>query len=167
MGKVDIDAKQGRIKVWNNGKGLPIQIHKEHKVHVPELVFGHLLTSDNYDDSERKVTGGRNGFGAKLTNIFSKRFIVETMDKGKRYKQEWGLNMSKKGKPSISRNSGPPCTCIEFWPDLPKFGMTELDLDTCALMQRRVYDLSGTSGERCAVSLDGKKLPIKTFEDYC
>ena len=61
--QVDIDTKQMRIKVRNNGRGLPIQIHKDHKVYVPELVFGHLLTSDNYDDSEKKVTGGRNGFG--------------------------------------------------------------------------------------------------------
>ena len=58
---------------------------------MPELVFGHLLTSDNYDDSERKVVGGRNGYGAKLTNIFSNRFTVETADceRKKRYKQTW------------------------------------------------------------------------------
>merc|ERR1719262_214225 len=85
--KVEIDPKQKRIKVSNNGKGLPIQIHKQHKVYVPELVFGHLLTSDNYDDSEKKVTGGRNGFGAKLTNIFSTRIIVETANRGKLYHQ--------------------------------------------------------------------------------
>jgi DNA topoisomerase-2 len=100
---VEIDKKQGRIKVWNNGKGLPIQIHKEHKVFVPELVFGHLLTSDNYDDTEKKVTGGRNGFGAKLTNIFSTRFTVETANRGKRYKQKWTSNMSRKEKPEIKK----------------------------------------------------------------
>jgi hypothetical protein len=46
-------------------------MHKEEKVYVPELIFGHLLTSSNYDDNEKKVTGGRNGYGAKLANIFS------------------------------------------------------------------------------------------------
>merc|ERR1719281_1454041 len=88
--KVEINQDQGFIKVWNNGKGLPIQMHKEHKIWVPELVFGHLLTSDNYDDQEKKVTGGRNGYGAKLTNIFSKKFIIETADRsrGLKYKQE-------------------------------------------------------------------------------
>merc|ERR1719386_271179 len=102
--KVEIDSKQKRIKVWNNGKGLPIQIHKEHKVFVPELVFGHLLTSDNYDDTEKKVTGGRNGFGAKLTNIFSKKFIVETADSSvkKLFRQEWRNNMSEKDDEVIS-----------------------------------------------------------------
>ena len=48
---------------------------------MPELIFGHLLTGSNYDDDEKKVTGGRNRFGAKLTNIFSKNFEVETANK--------------------------------------------------------------------------------------
>jgi len=133
--KVEIDTKQGRIKVTNNGKGLPIQIHKEHKVFVPELVFGHLLTSDNYDDSEKKVTGGRNGYGAKLTNIFSSKFIVETAGKGKKYQQQWTSNMSRKGKPEIkSGYSGEPYTSVEFWPDFEKFGMKGLEDDTVAFM---------------------------------
>ena len=55
-------------------------MHAKEKVYVPELVFGHLLTSSNYDDSIKKVTGGRNGFGAKLTNIFSKKFTITTAD---------------------------------------------------------------------------------------
>merc|ERR1719487_3011538 len=140
---VEIDAKQKRIKVWNNGRGLPIQVHKEHKVYVPELVFGHLLTSDNYDDSEKKVTGGRNGFGAKLTNIFSSRFIVTTCDKGKKYEQQWTSNMSRKTKPAIKKNTGDGFTTIEFWPDLEKFGMKDLEEDVVALMRKRVYDLAG------------------------
>lgn len=165
--KVEIDVKHARIKVWNNGKGLPIQVHKKHKVYVPELVFGHLLTSDNYDDTEKKVTGGRNGFGAKLTNIFSTRFTVETAGKGKLYRQQWTSNMGRKGKPEIKRHSGEEFTAVEFWPDLAKFGMKELEADTVALMRRRVYDIVGTSGSRCDVYLDGKKIPVKAFEDYC
>ena len=82
--KVTIDQKQNRISVWNNGKGIPIEMHKDHGCYVPELVFGHLLTSSNYDDKQKKVTGGRNGYGAKLTNIFSKRYTVETQDSKKK-----------------------------------------------------------------------------------
>mmetsp|Transcript_86709 Transcript_86709/g.135717 ORF Transcript_86709/g.135717 Transcript_86709/m.135717 type:complete len:1216 (-) Transcript_86709:139-3786(-) len=165
--KVEIDTKQGRIKVYNNGKGLPIQIHKTHKVFVPELVFGHLLTSDNYDDNEKKVTGGRNGFGAKLTNIFSTKFVVETAGKGKKYHQQWNSNMSRKSKPEIKSYSGEPYTMVEFWPDFEKFGMKNLEADTVALMRKRAFDCAGTSVERCSVFLDGKKLPIKNFKDYC
>jgi len=59
---------------------VPVVVHKKEKIYVPELIFGHLLTSSNYNDSIKKVTGGRNGFGAKLTNIFSKKFEIECAD---------------------------------------------------------------------------------------
>lgn len=78
--RVDIDAEKNEISVWNNGQGIPVVIHKEYNIYVPEMIFGHLLTSSNYDDTQKKVTGGRNGYGAKLTNIFSNRFTVETAD---------------------------------------------------------------------------------------
>ena len=78
--KVNIDQEKGTIKVWNNGQTIPVVMHKNYNVYVPELVFGHLLTSSNYDDSIKKVVGGRNGFGAKLTNIFSKKFEIECGD---------------------------------------------------------------------------------------
>jgi hypothetical protein len=60
--------------------GIPVQIHETEKVYVPELVMGYLLTGSNFDDKKAKVTGGRNGFGAKLTNIFSTSFEIETAD---------------------------------------------------------------------------------------
>lgn len=79
-------------------------MHKTHGCYVPELVFGHLLTSSNYNDSEKKTTGGRNGFGAKLTNIYSKKFIVETADSNKQklYKQVFENNLSKINEPKIT-----------------------------------------------------------------
>lgn len=65
--QVTVDAENGSISVWNDGKGIPIQMHKEHHVYVPELIFGNLLTGSNFDDDQKKTTGGRNGFGAKVT----------------------------------------------------------------------------------------------------
>lgn len=75
------------ISVWNNGKGIPIEMHKVEKMYVSSMIFGHLLTSSNYNDDEKKVVGGRNGFGAKLCNIFSTKFTVETATEGKKFKQ--------------------------------------------------------------------------------
>ena len=76
--RADIDQEAGCVRVYNDGNGIPVEMHKEEGVYVPELIFGHLLTSSNYDDNEKKVTGGRNGYGAKLANIFSKEFVIET-----------------------------------------------------------------------------------------
>ena len=73
--KVDIDTESMEIKVLNNGAGVPVEIHKKEGIYVPELIFGNLLTSSNYNDKEKKVTGGRNGYGAKLANIFSTKRV--------------------------------------------------------------------------------------------
>jgi DNA topoisomerase II len=87
--RVDIDVKGCCISVYNNADEIPIEVHQEEGVYVPEMIFGHLLTSSNYDDNVQKTTGGRNGYGAKLTNIFSAEFIIETADgrRQKKYKQ--------------------------------------------------------------------------------
>ena len=82
--KVTIDQENNRISVKNNGKGIPVENHKEYDMYVHELIFGYLLTSLNCNDEEKKVTVGRNGFGAKMTYIFSKLFMVETADSSKK-----------------------------------------------------------------------------------
>ena len=93
--EVTINKEEGYVSILNDGDGIPVEKHKEHDVYVPHLIFGHLLTSSNYDDEEEKVTGGRNGYGAKLTNVFSKKFILETVSHGKRFKMKWTNNMLK------------------------------------------------------------------------
>uniref|UniRef100_A0A665VP53 DNA topoisomerase 2 n=1 Tax=Echeneis naucrates TaxID=173247 RepID=A0A665VP53_ECHNA len=165
--KVNIDVENNTISVWNNGKGIPVVEHKVEKVFVPALIFGQLLTSSNYDDDEKKVTGGRNGYGAKLCNIFSIKFTVETACKEskKAFKQTWYDNMGRASDATIKSFDGEEYTCITFKPDLPKFKMSILDKDTVALMTRRAYDIAGsTKGVR--VFFNGKKLPITGFRSY-
>lgn len=112
--KVVIDRDAHSIEVTNDGRGIPVEMHATEGVWIPELIFGTLLTSSNYDDDEAKVTGGRNGYGAKLANIYSKKFVVETVDgkAGKKYKQAFTDNMGKKGKPTISDVSGKDYTKV-------------------------------------------------------
>lgn len=165
--KITIDREKGEISVWNNGRGIPVEIHETEKVMIPEMIFGQLLTSSNYDDEELKVTGGRNGFGAKLTNIFSTEFTIETADSHthKKYKQTWKNNMSSMGKASITANKDNDYTKVTFTPDFPKFGMERIDDDFEALLKRRVYDLAGTL-RGVKVWLNGGKLKINTFKKY-
>ena len=97
-----------------------------------------------------QVTGGRNGYGAKLANIFSTEFVVETCDgrRQRRYRQVFSDNMGSKSEPRITAcKSSDNWTCIAFSPDLAKFGMEMLEQDTVALMRKRVYDLAGVLGK--------------------
>ncbi|KAE8670742.1 DNA topoisomerase 2 [Hibiscus syriacus] len=167
--KVVIDAEQNLISVYNNGDGVPVEIHQEEKVYVPELIFGHLLTSSNYDDNVKKTTGGRNGYGAKLTNIFSTEFVIETADgkRKKKYKQVFRNNMGSKTEPFITKcKEGENWTKVTFKPDLAKFNMTHLEEDVVALMRKRVFDLAGCLGKTVKVELNGKRIPVKSFLDY-
>uniref|UniRef100_A0A8C9LDZ3 DNA topoisomerase 2 n=1 Tax=Pavo cristatus TaxID=9049 RepID=A0A8C9LDZ3_PAVCR len=165
--KVTIDPENNTISVWNNGKGIPVVEHKVEKVYVPALIFGQLLTSSNYDDDEKKVTGGRNGYGAKLCNIFSTKFTVETAcrEYKKLFKQTWTDNMGKAGEMKLKHFDGEDYTCVTFQPDLSKFKMTTLDKDIVALMSRRAYDIAGSTKD-VKVFLNGKRLPVKGFRSY-
>lgn len=165
--KIEISQETNTISVWNNGQGIPVVMHQDEKMYVPTMIFGHLLTSSNYNDEEEKVTGGRNGYGAKLCNIFSTKFTVETATKQYKrcFKQTWGSNMTKASDPKIKDFSGEDFTKVTFSPDLEKFKMEKLDDDIVALMSRRAYDVAAST-RGVSVFLNGKKLPIKTFKDY-
>ena len=169
--RINIDQAKGVIKVWNNGKSVPVVMHKKEQIYLPEMLFGHLLTSSNYDDSIKKVTGGRNGYGAKLANIFSKNFRIECADSknGKLYKQKFANNMSTIHEAEITKlpSGASDYTQIVFEPDLKKFGMKAFDDNIYSLLKKRVYDLAGCSPSSVAVHLNGKKLTaIKNFQDY-
>ena len=166
--KVTIDLEQNTISVYNNGRGIPIEIHSKEKIYIPEMIFGHLLASSNYDDEEKRLTGGRNGYGAKLANIYSHEFTVETADKNTRqkYKQTWTDNMGNCGKAKITKNStNEEWTRITFRPDLERFGMDKIDEDITGLLHKRVYDMAGTVKD-VKVFLNGEQLKIKNFKQY-
>ncbi|KIJ08620.1 hypothetical protein PAXINDRAFT_88607 [Paxillus involutus ATCC 200175] len=166
--KVNIDVEEGTISVYNNGRGIPIEMHSKEKMYIPELIFGHLLSSSNYDDDEKKLTGGRNGYGAKLANIYSHEFTIDTADKnsGQKYKQTWKNNMSNCGQAKITKNSkGEEYTRVTFKPDLKRFGMETIDDDTVSLLKKRVYDMAGTVKD-VKVYLNDERLKIKNFKQY-
>ncbi|RLN88398.1 hypothetical protein BBJ28_00004299 [Nothophytophthora sp. Chile5] len=158
------------ISIHNDGKGIPVKFHKTENVYVPELVLGHLLTGSNFDDSTARLTGGRHGYGAKLTNIFSKEFVVETGDTavGLRYKQSWHNNMRDRGEPEITEFVGEEAkdfTRVSFSPDLDKFEMEKLTAGMVRVLKKRVFDVAGCLSD-VEVKLNGKKVPISGFESY-
>uniref|UniRef100_A0AAF5PQF5 DNA topoisomerase 2 n=1 Tax=Wuchereria bancrofti TaxID=6293 RepID=A0AAF5PQF5_WUCBA len=166
---VNIDKERNTISIWNNGRGIPVEIHPTEGIYVPTMIFGTLFTSSNYDDSELKIVGGRNGFGAKLCNIFCTEFSVETCTKqsGLRFFQCWRNNMNDVDDPIISDAStnASDYTCVTFKPDLSKFKLSTLDEDTIQVMIRRIVDIAGTL-DGVNVFLNGTKIEVSGFEDY-
>jgi len=168
--KVSISKEDNTISVYNNGVGIDVVEHKDHKVYVPSLIFGELLTSTNYDDTKMRTTGGRNGYGAKLANIYSTFFSVETVDGNRKLKfyQEFKNNMSEKGQPKITAlkaDKPKTFTQITFKPDLIRFGLTQLTDSIISLFEKRVYDLAGVY-PKITVYLNEKKISFGNFKKY-
>ena len=159
------------ISVENNGVGIVNETHPDAGVLVPEMIFGILLTSSNYNDAQERTTGGQNGYGAKLTNIFSKRFIVENTHFANRtsFRKEWRNNMKDSDPATLFPTAESGKTRIYFEPDFAKFGVTCFSEDMLAVLTRRVYDIAGTSGVTVYLSQSNvpKPIPIRNFADYC
>ena len=166
--KVQPSEKDIKITVENDGEGIPVAEHAEYKVWVPELIFGHLLTSGNYNKEEEKIVGGKNGYGAKLANIFSKEFTVETRDThtGLKYGQTWTNHMSTCSKPSVTKDKAQKgFVRISFTPDLARF--TGLDLnDMMKVLHTRAIELAALAGKEVKVSWNGEVIATNTFEKF-
>ena len=108
------------------------------------VIIGELLTSKNYN-KKGKTTGGKNGFGAKLVNLFSSWFKVETVDhiRGLKYVQEFRNNMNIKNSPKITSVKSKPYTKISWIVDFNLFNIDDYNESMVNMMIRRIYDIAG------------------------
>lgn len=158
----------GTIIMLNDGNGIDVAEHPEHKIWIPELIFGHLRTSTNYDKTEKKIVGGKNGFGFKLVLIWSTYGSVETVDhiRGLKYTQEFKNNLDEICKPSITKCKTKPYTKITFKPDYTRLGLSGLSPDTISLLRKRVYDIAAVTDKSLKVKYNSTPVPIKNFQQY-
>jgi len=166
---IDISIEEdGTIIMLNDGNGIDVAEHPEHKIWIPELIFGHLRTSTNYDKSEKKIVGGKNGFGFKLVLIWSTYGSIETIDhiRGLKYSQEFKNNLDEICKPSIIKCKNKPYTKITFKPDYARLGIAGLTPDIIALLRKRVYDVAAVTDKNLKVRYNSNLVPIKNFQQY-
>jgi DNA topoisomerase-2 len=166
--KVKIDKESGVIEVFNDGDGIDIIEHPEEKVYIPEMIFGHMLSSTNYDDSEERVIGGQNGIGAKACNVFSKWFEIETIDNTRqlKYIQKFENNMSIINKPKITKYTKKPYTIIRFLPDYNSFKLQGLTENMYKIMEKRIYDMCAITSKDINIYFNDTKIDCKSFEKY-
>ena len=165
--KITLEKETGRITVWNDGPGIEVKFHKDFKKYVPEMIFGHLRTSSNYEETG-KIVGGKNGFGAKLTNIFSKEFTIETVDSDEKkfYRQTFTNNMRDKSEPEIKPSKSSSYTSVSFIPDYPRFGFKNITNELIGLFSKRVYDIAACTAKSVKVFLNDEEVKITKFTDY-
>ena len=161
-------SEDGTITMSNDGNGIDVIEHPEHKLWIPEMIFAHLRTSTNYNKQEKKIVGGKNGFGVKLVFIWSSWGKIETVDhtRGLKYIQEFSDNLNVIHKPKITKSSVKPYTTITFKPDYKRLGIDSLSPDMISLFKRRVYDIAAITSKKIKVKYNDVLVPVKNFQNY-
>ena len=167
---VSISTTDGIITMTNDGNGIDVEKHPEHNIWIPELIFGHLRTSTNYDKSQKKIVGGKNGFGFKLVLIWSTWGKIETVDhkRGLKYVQEFENNLDIIKPPTITKcTTKKPYTKVSFKPDYKRLNIPAgLSSDMLSLFKRRVYDIAAITDKTIKVKYNGETIPVKHFQQY-
>jgi DNA topoisomerase-2 len=175
---IKVDITEDSLRVWNDGRNISTATHPTEGIPIPELIFGHLLTSSNYNDAEEdRKTSGRNGLGCKLTVLFSKEFKLTIFNKEEKtlYTQTWSDNMKTRSVPEISKKNLPKTaeegkngfTCVEWKPDFSRFGMTRLDETHIQLLKKYVIDAAMTvSFHKVKVILNGTEIAMPSVKEY-
>lgn len=173
---IKVTLTDDSVEVSNDGAPVHLYKSQEYDMVSASMIFGQFLSGNNYDDQKRRTTGGMNGLGSKLTNVFSTRFIVVAKDhlRNKVFSQTFSENMKKQGKvkfytPKKELNSS--LTSIKFFPDFVRFGndtqrFTEADR---GLLRKRLLDLAFClSDTKCNVYLrEAAAESGSKFKKYC
>ena len=175
---IKVDISEESLRVWNDGRNISTATHETEGIPIPELIFGHLLTSSNYNDAEEdRKTSGRNGLGCKLTVLFSQWFKLSVYNKEEKamYSQVWRNNMKERDSPEIVKKNFPKTaeegkngfTCVEWIPDFARFGMTKIDATHIQLLKKCVIDAAMTvSFHKVKVILNGQEVPVPSVKEY-
>lgn len=172
---IKVTIEESTVTVWNDGMHIPVQMHKwgddeENlgEMYDPELIFGHLNSSSNYDDDENaRVGAGLHGVGVKLTNIFSTSFTVECYDpvNKKKFIQTYTNNLDNKTKPKITTLKGDKgYTKITYTFDESRFEGDGYDEDFYALVKKMCVDCAMVTGVK--VSFNGEVFSVKDLLAY-
>ena len=161
--KINIDKETGETSVENDGLCIPIEIQSQTGLYNPELIFGHLLTSSNYNDNEDRYTSGRNGLGIKLANVFSKKFSVTICDGKKKYEKTWMNNMRDSNPHKITNCKLKGYTKVSWIPDFEKFNMSKYD-NILKIYYKIIMDTAMIT--KVNVFFNNEKVNIKSLLDY-
>lgn len=168
---IEVFVKDGSaIGIRNDGESIDVEIHPEYGVYIPQMIFGELLTSTNYDKTEKKLVGGKNGYGVKLVNIFAKQLTVTVVDAKRqlKYVQVFRDNMTVIGKPTVKPCKAKPFVELEWVPDFERFGWTDSKIPDGLLevLRRRVFDLAMTVGKDVRVAWCDTPVKFRDLATY-
>ena len=165
---IQVTIDNGSITICNDGEGIDIAKHPEHNMYIPQLIFATLRTSRNFNTEEKRIVGGKNGFGVKLVFIWSTFASIDCVDSTRqlRYTQTFEDNLKKIHEPVIKPCKKKSYTSITFKPDYARLKLAGLEPTMLSLIERRIYDIASITDKSVKVSYNGTVVPVKSLINY-
>ncbi len=126
------------VEVIDNGRGIPVETHKQYKISALEVVLTKLHAGGKFDNESYKVSGGLHGVGISVVNALSKKLQVEVHRNNKKYTQSYKKGLPA-GKVKMSGQTNKSGTRVIFWPDDDIFDTTEFNFD---ILSKRLRELA-------------------------
>jgi DNA gyrase subunit B len=132
--------EEGYISVIDNGRGIPVDIHKEMGISAAEVIMTQLHAGGKFDQNSYKISGGLHGVGVSVVNALSERLELSIWKESKKYFMTFDRGVATAPLQIVSENekieSG---TMVRFKPDADIFKITKFDRPT---IERRIRELA-------------------------
>ncbi|MCP5515496.1 MAG: DNA topoisomerase (ATP-hydrolyzing) subunit B [Spirochaetales bacterium] len=160
--RIDVEIEKGNvIKVTDNGRGIPVDLHHAENVSALEVVMTHLHAGGKFEKNSYKVSGGLHGVGASVVNALCTWMSVEVHRDGKKYFQSYKIGIPDKSVEIIG-DTDKRGTVVRFSPDMSIF---ETDIFSFDILSNRLRELAFLN-KNVRITIKDLRLPTIKEHDF-
>ena len=131
--------KDESVTVEDNGRGIPVDLHKEEGISAAEVIMTQLHSGGKFDHDSYKISGGLHGVGVSVVNALSENLKLNIFRKNKEYHAEFKDGTTVKKLKEIGSAKKPNGTSVTFLPSKKIFSDTKFDIN---ILKKRIKELA-------------------------
>ena len=157
--------KDGSATISDNGRGIPVDMHKTEKVPAAEVIMTQLHAGGKFDDNSYKISGGLHGVGVSVVNALSEKLSLTIRRNGKIYNMEFkdGVTSKKLKEVGSMKKTERTGTMVQFWPSKKIFTDITFVLKT---LENRVRQLAFLNSNVRVTLTDMRQAKAEPIEFY-